>query len=80
VPGKGYGLGGAVTLQPGPGDPPASAGEFEWGGIGGTHWWISPRHNIAAVLMAQRQMGFWNPYAFEFKRLVYDALLPPGAA
>jgi CubicO group peptidase (beta-lactamase class C family) len=78
VPGKGYGLGGAVTLRPGPGDPHASAEEFEWGGIGGTHWWISPRHNIAAVLMAQRQMGFWNPYAFEFKRLAYDALLPSG--
>jgi hypothetical protein len=25
-------------------------------------------------------MGFWNPYAFEFKRLVYDALHPPGGA
>lgn len=75
VPGKGYGLGGAVILQPGAGDPPASAGEFEWGGIAGTQWWINPRHNIAGVLMAQRQMGFWNPYTFEFKRLAYRALL-----
>lgn len=75
VPGKGYGLGGAVTLQPGAGDPPASTGEFEWGGIAGTQWWINPRHNIAGVLMAQRQMGFWNPYTFEFKRLAYQALL-----
>jgi CubicO group peptidase (beta-lactamase class C family) len=75
VPGKGYGLGGAVTLQPGAGDPQASAGEFEWGGIAGTQWWINPRHNIAGVLMAQRQMGFWNPYTFEFKRLAYQALL-----
>ena len=75
VPGKGYGLGGAVTLRPGVGDPPDSEGEFEWGGIAGTQWWINPRHNIAGVLMAQRQMGFWNPYTFEFKRLAYQALL-----
>jgi CubicO group peptidase (beta-lactamase class C family) len=75
VPGKGYGLGGAVILRPGADDPPASAGEFEWGGIAGTQWWINPRHNIAGVLMAQRQMGFWNPYTFEFKRLAYQALL-----
>ncbi|WP_200954075.1 serine hydrolase [Massilia sp. Root351] len=75
VSGKGYGLGGAVTLRPGEGDPPDSAGEFEWGGIAGTQWWINPRHHIAGVLMAQRQMGFWNPYTFEFKRLAYRALL-----
>lgn len=75
VPGKGFGLGGAVTLRPGAGDPPASEGEFEWGGIAGTQWWINPRHNIAGVLMSQRQMGFWNPYTFEFKRLAYQALL-----
>ena len=78
VPGKGYGLGGAVTLQPGAGDPPESEGEFEWGGIAGTQWWINPRHNIGGVLMAQRQMGFWNPYTFEFKRLAYQALLSPA--
>jgi CubicO group peptidase (beta-lactamase class C family) len=75
VPGKGYGLGGAVTLRPGPGDPPDGEGEFEWGGIAGTQWWINPRHNIGGVLMAQRQMGFWNPYTFQFKRLAYAALL-----
>lgn len=79
VPGKGYGLGGAVTLRPGEGDPPDGEGEFEWGGIAGTQWWINPRHNIAGVLMAQRQMGFWNPYTFEFKRLAYHALLAKSA-
>jgi CubicO group peptidase (beta-lactamase class C family) len=49
-------------------------GEFEWGGIGGTHWWISPRHNIAGIAMTQRQFGFWHPFSFEFKRLAYAAL------
>jgi CubicO group peptidase (beta-lactamase class C family) len=72
-PGKGFGLGGAVIMQPAEKDPSASAGEFEWGGIAGTHWWLSPRHNLAGVLMAQRQMSFWHPFSFEFKKLAYQA-------
>ena len=74
LPGKGFGLGGAVILQPSGHDPAASAGEFEWGGIAGTHWWISPRHNLAGVLMTQRVMSFWQPFSFEFKQLAYQAV------
>jgi CubicO group peptidase (beta-lactamase class C family) len=74
IPGKGFGLGGAVTFAPMPFDPPNSTGEFQWGGLAGTHWWICPRANTAGVLMAQRHMGFWNPFFFEFKRLAYQAV------
>jgi CubicO group peptidase (beta-lactamase class C family) len=73
IEGKGFGLGGAVTLKPSSIDPPASTGEFQWGGVAGTHWWISPRTGLAGVLMTQRHMGFWNPYSFEFKKLIYQA-------
>lgn len=74
IPGKGFGLGGAVTFAPTPIDPPNSAGEFQWGGVAGTHWWICPRANTAGVLMAQREMAFWNPFFFEFKRLACEAV------
>jgi CubicO group peptidase (beta-lactamase class C family) len=74
IPGKGFGLGGAVTFAPTPFDPPNSTGEFQWGGVAGTHWWICPEANTAGVLMAQRHMGFWNPFFFEFKRLAYEAV------
>ncbi|MES2049468.1 MAG: serine hydrolase domain-containing protein [Pseudomonadota bacterium] len=74
LPNKGFGLGGAVILQPSDMDPAGSAGEFEWGGIAGTQWWISPRHNLAGITMTQRQMSFWHPYSFEFKKLVYQAI------
>jgi CubicO group peptidase (beta-lactamase class C family) len=77
IPGKGFGLGGAVTFAPTPFDPPNSKGEFQWGGVAGTHWWICPGANTAGVLMAQREMAFWNPFYFEFKRLAYEAV---GAA
>lgn len=74
IPGKGFGLGGAVTFAPTPFDPRHSTGEFQWGGLAGTHWWICPEANTAGVLMTQRYMGFWNPFFFEFKRLAYQAV------
>ncbi len=74
TPGKGYGLGGAVTLATTSLDPPGSEGELQWGGIAGTHWWISPRHGVAGVIMAQRHMGFWNPYFFDLKGAAYRGM------
>jgi CubicO group peptidase (beta-lactamase class C family) len=74
IPGKGFGLGGAVTFAPMPFDPPNAKGEFQWGGLAGTHWWICPEANTAGVLMAQREFAFWNPFFFEFKRLAYEAV------
>ncbi|MFT4097032.1 MAG: serine hydrolase domain-containing protein [Rhodoblastus sp.] len=74
MPGKAYGLGGAVTVEPGPLDPPKSQGEFQWGGVAGTHWFINPRENVAGVVMAQRYMAFWNPFFFDFKKRAYAAM------
>ena len=45
-----------------------------WGGIAGTQWWISPRSGITVLMMAQRHMAFWHPFALEFKRLAYQAM------
>lgn len=77
VIGKGYGLGGAVTLMPSPFDPQGSTSEFQWGGLAGTHWWVNTQANIAAVVMTQRDMAFWHPFSFEFKQLVYQAVQSP---
>ena len=74
IQGKGYGLAGAVTMAASPFDPPGSTGEFQWGGMAGTHWWISPKANLAGILMTQRQMAFWHPFSFEFKQLAYQAV------
>jgi CubicO group peptidase (beta-lactamase class C family) len=74
LPGRGYGLAGGLILQPSPLDHPWSAGELYWGGVAGTQWWISPKHNVAGVMMTQRHMSFMHPFAFEFKRLAYQAV------
>jgi CubicO group peptidase (beta-lactamase class C family) len=73
-PGKVHGLAGGLILQPSRIDHPDAAGEFYWGGVAGTQWWISPKQNMAGVMMAQRQMAFTHPFSFEFKRLAYEAV------
>ncbi|HTB03523.1 MAG TPA: hypothetical protein VK804_23890 [Bradyrhizobium sp.] len=55
-----------------------SAGELYWGGLAGTQWWISPRAGVAGVMMAQRHMGFFHPFAFQFKQLAYEAVKRGG--
>lgn len=76
--GKGYGLAGALTVRPSPFDHGDAAGEFWWGGVAGTQWWISPKTGVAGLLMTQRQMAFFHPFAIEFKRLAYEAVKRRG--
>jgi CubicO group peptidase (beta-lactamase class C family) len=72
--GRGYGLAGGLIVQPSPLHHPDASGEFYWGGLAGTQWWISPKANLAGLLMTQRQMAFFHPFAFEFKRQAYEAV------
>jgi len=74
VPSLGFGLGGAVTRCASALQPAAAVGELQWGGLAGTHWWISPATGLAGVVMTQRFMGFWHPFWFAYKRRVYDAV------
>jgi CubicO group peptidase (beta-lactamase class C family) len=70
--GKGYGLAGAVIVEPSPYEHPDAKGEIFWGGRGGTQWWISAETNTAGFIMAQRELG--HTYGGEFKRLAYEAV------
>jgi CubicO group peptidase (beta-lactamase class C family) len=73
-PGKAFTVAGGLIVKPTAFDHPDAAGELYWGGIGGTQWWISPKRNMAGVMMAQRHMSFTHPFSFEFKRLAYEAV------
>jgi CubicO group peptidase (beta-lactamase class C family) len=71
--GRGFGLAGSVIVEPSPLDHPDSIGELWWGGVAGTQWWIAPKANAAGLIMTQRQMAFFHPFALELKRLLYEA-------
>ena len=73
--GRGFGLTGALILEPSPLDHKNSIGELYWFGVAGTQWWMSPKANVAGLMMTQRQMAFAHPFAFEFKRLAYEAVM-----
>ena len=74
VHGRAFGLAGGLIMEPSAFDHPDARGEFFWGGLAGTQWWISPERSIAGLIMAQRQMAFAHPFGVEFRRHVYEAL------
>jgi CubicO group peptidase (beta-lactamase class C family) len=52
-PGHGFGLGFAVRNDPGRAPTAGSVGEFFWGGMMGTAFWVSPRDSLFAIIMVQ---------------------------
>ncbi len=72
-PGHTFGLGVAVRREPGMGQTPGTAGEFFWGGVAGTYFWIAPKEELFAVMMVQapRQRDYFRQL---FRTLVYAAL------
>ena len=74
-PGYGFGLGFAVRRADGLHGAPGSAGEYNWGGAGGTSFWVDPKEQLVAVLMTQAQPGPWQREFRElFRQLVYQSL------
>ncbi len=71
-PGFGFGLGFAVRIAPGEAANPGSVGEANWGGLGGTAFWIDPKENLIAIWMMQAP-GQREYYRHVFKNMVYGA-------
>lgn len=72
--GRGHSYAGSVTVEPTAADPAARAGDLQWGGMAGTHWWIDPSQGLACALMTQRHMGYGLPFWAEFRALLRQAL------
>jgi CubicO group peptidase (beta-lactamase class C family) len=76
APGYGFGLGFAIRRADGLNGVAGSAGEYNWGGAGGTMFWVDPREQLVAVLMTQAQPGPWQREFRElFRQLVYQAIV-----
>jgi CubicO group peptidase (beta-lactamase class C family) len=72
-PGHTFGLGLAVRRESGMGQTPGTPGEFFWGGVAGTYFWVAPKEELYAVMMVQapRQRDYFRQL---FRTLVYAAL------
>jgi len=73
--GTSFGLGFAVRVDAGRNPEPGSIGDFSWGGITGTLFWVDPKEKLVAVMMVQSPQlvnGFmWR----QTRTMVYQALV-----
>lgn len=72
--GVGFGLGFAVVFDPPQTLLPSSAGEFYWGGMASTAFWVDPVEEVTAVFMTQLIPSSATTIRRELRSLVYAAL------
>jgi CubicO group peptidase (beta-lactamase class C family) len=72
LPGHGFGLGFAVRLHAGIAHGPGSIGQYFWGGLAGTTFWVDPAEQLFAVMLIQAP-GQRDYYRSLFRNLVYSA-------
>jgi CubicO group peptidase (beta-lactamase class C family) len=73
-PGHGFGLGFAMRNDPGKAPTAGSVGEFFWGGMMGTAFWVSPRDSLFAIIMVQ------TPENREYFRVLFRNLVSAAIA
>ncbi len=71
-PGYGFGLGFAVRIAAGIAPTAGTVGQYHWGGLAGTTFWVDPREQLFAILLIQapNQREY---YRLLFRNLVYAA-------
>jgi CubicO group peptidase (beta-lactamase class C family) len=74
APGHGFGLGFAVRTDPGKAPTAGSVGEYFWGGMMGTAFWVSPRDSLFAIIMVQ------TPENREYFRMLFRNLVSAAIA
>jgi CubicO group peptidase (beta-lactamase class C family) len=73
-PGYGFGLGFAVRRDAGIAPAISSPGEYNWGGAGGTAFWVDPKEQMFVVFMMQspRQRVHYRPL---LRDMIYAAIV-----
>ncbi len=72
--GTGFGIGGAVVLDPARLRIPGSIGDYSWGGIASTYFWIDPVKDLTVIFFTQLSPSSSYPSRAELKALVQGAL------
>ena len=75
--GIGFGLGVAVTLDPARAKTLGSRGDFGWGGMASTVFWVDPQLDLCAIFLTQLIPSSSYPLRKELRALVYSSLTSP---
>jgi CubicO group peptidase (beta-lactamase class C family) len=73
--GTGFGLGFAINMDPAKSLIPGSVGEFYWGGLFSTAFFVDPVERIHMVFMTQLSPSGLYPIRRELKTMIYSALV-----
>ena len=71
--GGGFGLGFGLILDPGDFGEVGSAGEYTWGGLAGTRFWVDPQEKLIGIFMVQ-SVPHRTRLADDFRVLTYSAM------
>ncbi len=73
--GVGFGLGFATMLDPAQAKVAGNAGEFNWGGLASTAFWVDPVDELTVVFMTQLMPSSSYPIRPQLRQLVYQSLV-----
>jgi CubicO group peptidase (beta-lactamase class C family) len=73
--GVGFGLGFHVVIDPVRAQVPTSAGEFGWGGMASTAFWVDPAEELSVVFMTQLMPSTAYNFRGQIKSILYGAIV-----
>ncbi|MBV1926791.1 MAG: beta-lactamase family protein [Rhodobacteraceae bacterium] len=73
--GMGFGIGGSVVLDPARVGVPGSVGDFSWGGMASTAFWIDRSLDMSVVFFTQLSPSSSYPSRAELKALIHGAVV-----
>ncbi|MGD1926366.1 MAG: serine hydrolase domain-containing protein [Paracoccaceae bacterium] len=75
--GVGFGLGVSVTINPGLAKTACSMGDFGWGGMASTMFWVDPVLDMVVIFMTQLVPSSSYPNRKELRAMAYSSLTSP---
>ena len=73
--GVGFGLGGWVMLEPSLSQMMGSPGDFGWGGMASTVFWVDPLEDMTVLFLTQFIPSSFYPLRKELRAVLYQALV-----
>jgi CubicO group peptidase (beta-lactamase class C family) len=73
--GVGFGLGVSVVVDPVRAQVPTSAGEYSWGGLASTAFWVNPAEDLVVVFLTQLVPSVTFDFRGQLKAIIYGAIV-----